>query len=89
MCQVLLPIVFSSLLLGVLANGFTPYATHHCFNGKCSVVGVDCGDPGTPKDGTKLGETYTYMFSVHFECNPGFVMNGSHFRTCLKSGELS
>ncbi len=53
-----------------------------------SGLDVDCGDPGTPDHATKLGTTYKYMYSVHFECDPGFMMVGDESRICYESGQL-
>ena len=47
---------------------------------------IQCGDPGTPADGVKVGSDYKFGKSVSFECNPGFALRGSLRRTCKSDG---
>lgn len=48
---------------------------------------VDCGDPGTPANGVKLGSANTYQSVVSYACKTGFAMRGGSQRTCQASGE--
>lgn len=41
-----------------------------------------CGDPGTPRHAVRLGQTYSENSTLHFLCQPPFVLKGSEFRTC-------
>ena len=43
---------------------------------------VDCGEPGTPANGTKTGTAYTYNSAVSFACNTGYTFEGDSQRTC-------
>lgn len=47
---------------------------------------VSCGDPGTPENGVKYGDTYTYQSTVVLECDPGYKLVGDLTRTCQASG---
>lgn len=66
-------------------------ATQMCFQGKwtvlpfkCSVGG--CGDPGTPKNGRKVGVTYSVNSKVYFGCEFGYELMGSEDRKCQPNG---
>ncbi|XP_073244022.1 protein lev-9-like [Porites lutea] len=66
-------------------------ATQMCFQGKwtvlpfkCSVGG--CGDPGTPKNGRKVGVTYSVNSKVYFGCELGYELMGSEDRKCQPNG---
>ena len=48
---------------------------------------VDCGDPGTPANGVKLGSAITYKSIVSYACETGYAMRGGSQRTCQASGE--
>jgi hypothetical protein len=48
-----------------------------------------CGDPGTPSNGTKIGETYTFPNLVRYSCNAGFHLVGSSARKCQINGSWS
>ena len=47
---------------------------------------VNCGDPGTPDNGMRSGDTFTYDSSVLFQCNSGYTILGSITLTCLSNG---
>lgn len=50
---------------------------------------VDCGDPGTPRNGLKAGTNYKFQGRVSYSCNNGFQLSGSQTRTCQASGSWS
>uniref|UniRef100_A0A6P8IYU7 Sushi, von Willebrand factor type A, EGF and pentraxin domain-containing protein 1-like n=1 Tax=Actinia tenebrosa TaxID=6105 RepID=A0A6P8IYU7_ACTTE len=50
---------------------------------------VNCGDPGTPVNGVRFGNTFTYMSSVFLECNPGYKLVGAIERKCQVNGQWS
>ena len=41
-----------------------------------------CGNPGTPENGIKVGDSYKYHDVVQFQCNEGYNLIGSSSRTC-------
>ena len=43
-----------------------------------------CGNPGSPLNGFKVGESYMYDDIVQFECNEGYRLIGSSSRTCKR-----
>uniref|UniRef100_A0A8D0GC18 Sushi, von Willebrand factor type A, EGF and pentraxin domain containing 1 n=1 Tax=Sphenodon punctatus TaxID=8508 RepID=A0A8D0GC18_SPHPU len=47
---------------------------------RCEVL--SCGLPKKLMNGTIRGENYTYKSMVHYECDPGYQLNGSNRRTC-------
>ncbi|XP_016400283.1 CUB and sushi domain-containing protein 1-like, partial [Sinocyclocheilus rhinocerous] len=40
---------------------------------ECHVI--NCGDPGVPANGIRLGIDFTYSHTVSFQCSPGFTMD--------------
>lgn len=50
---------------------------------------LDCGNPGTPGNGLKIGTNYTFPNSVRFTCNRGFQLVGSSRRDCQTDGTWS
>ncbi|XP_070553531.1 uncharacterized protein [Ptychodera flava] len=50
---------------------------------------VNCGEPGMPKDGLKLGNVYSFGANVTFTCKSGFEMLGNSQRICHSCGEWS
>ena len=53
------------------------------------VLVIDCGDPGTPFDGTRTGSVFTFRGTVRYKCNHGYKLSGSSIRTCRASGRWS
>ena len=53
------------------------------------LVLVNCGDPGSPFNGQKLGTRYWTGESVSFICHPGYHLIGPATRMCLTSGNWS
>ena len=49
----------------------------------------DCGDPGTPANGSTFGDTYTVGSTVNHTCNMGFELVGSSQRECLVNASWS
>lgn len=47
---------------------------------------INCGDPGVPANGLRLGSDFTYNKSVVFQCTPGFMMESDRAAalTCTK-----
>ena len=64
------------MLFGVMFDLFV------CF---CFTVG-GCGDPGTPKNGRKVGVTYSVNSKVYFSCELGYELMGSEDRKCQPNG---
>ena len=52
-------------------------------------VVVNCGDPGTPTNGTRTGTTFTFPNTVTYTCNVGFKLVGNRRRHCLSTGQWS
>jgi len=52
-------------------------------------LAVDCGDPGTPANGVRSLTTTTLGSVVLYECNRGFVLDGSSSRLCQATGVWS
>ncbi|XP_072017442.1 uncharacterized protein [Amphiura filiformis] len=50
---------------------------------------IDCGDPGTPANGAKIGESYNVRDVVYFTCNDGFELQGSSALRCTSSKRWS
>ncbi|KAL9961681.1 hypothetical protein ACROYT_G030674 [Oculina patagonica] len=50
---------------------------------------VNCGDPGSPSNGQKLGSQHWTGQSVSFICHPGYHLTGPTTRKCLPSGSWS
>lgn len=46
----------------------------------------DCGDPGTPAFGTRFGNDFRVGATVYYECNSGYILEGSESRRCQASG---
>ncbi|KAG8456188.1 hypothetical protein GDO86_002111 [Hymenochirus boettgeri] len=50
---------------------------------------VSCGWLAPPENGTKTGTTYLAGSVMLFNCNLGFILNGTQRRTCLPNGTWS
>lgn len=65
-------------------------ARDHHRRQKCSffpsLAVINCGDPGVPANGLRLGSDFTYNKSVVFQCTPGFMMESDRAAslTCTK-----
>ncbi|XP_042194838.1 CUB and sushi domain-containing protein 1 [Callorhinchus milii] len=87
-------LVFSSSITYACRQGFySPgLLTRHCtVNGtwtnappECKVI--NCGDPGLPANGVRLGADFNYNSTVVFQCSPGFTMDPKRHSslTCTK-----
>ncbi len=54
-----------------------------------SVPSVNCGDPGTPSNAQREGDSFLYQASVVFTCNHGYYQSSGPeggVRTCLETG---
>ena len=51
----------------------------------CICLVIDCGDPGTPSNGTRTGSVFTFGGTVRYRCNHGYRLSGSDIRTCEAS----
>ena len=50
---------------------------------------IDCGDPGTPKNGQRRPFSTVYTSEVLYHCSLGYTLQGSDRRTCLSNGQWS
>ena len=55
----------------------------------CICLVIDCGDPGTPSNGVRIGSTFTFGKTVRYRCNHGYKLSGAAIRTCEASGRWS
>ena len=54
------------------------------------MVTVNCGDPGIPDNGSRLGDNFFYTNNVTFVCDDGYYQSYGPVggvRTCLIRGE--
>ena len=49
----------------------------------------ECGDPGIPPHGSRLGDEFHLKSLLRFTCEAGFSLSGSAERTCLLNGSWS
>ncbi|MBZ3871168.1 Sushi, von Willebrand factor type A, EGF and pentraxin domain-containing protein 1 [Sciurus carolinensis] len=49
----------------------------------CEVI--SCKKPNPVMNGSIKGSIYTYLSVVYYECDPGFVLNGTERRTCQEN----
>ncbi|XP_067016814.1 sushi, von Willebrand factor type A, EGF and pentraxin domain-containing protein 1-like isoform X7 [Acropora muricata] len=54
-----------------------------------SCKAVECGPLAMPTNGSSYGELTTYPHKVYFQCDDGFTLKGSSFRTCTANGSWS
>lgn len=53
------------------------------------LVAVDCGPLFVPMNGSSSGDSTVFPNSVLFNCDPGFILNGSTTRKCQANGTWS
>ena len=46
----------------------------------------DCGDPGTPQNGSRRLQGTKYQDTVRYQCDTGFKLSGAEVRACQESG---
>ena len=52
------------------------------------VLVVNCGDPGDVANGIrKTDDGFTYLSTIKYFCNPGFVLKGSREQVCQEDGK--
>ena len=49
-------------------------------------VTVDCGTIDAPMNGSLSSNQTVYPNSMHFACDPGFILSGSKLRICQANG---
>uniref|UniRef100_A0AAQ4RB48 CUB and Sushi multiple domains 2 n=1 Tax=Gasterosteus aculeatus aculeatus TaxID=481459 RepID=A0AAQ4RB48_GASAC len=84
-------LTFSRSITYACREGYysTGLLTRHCtVNGswtgnmpECSVI--NCGDPGVPANGLRLGNDFIYNLTVSFQCSPGFTMDADRASTLI------
>lgn len=52
-------------------------------------LAIDCGSLSAPMNGSSSGDTTVFPNSIHFNCDPGFILNGSAIRMCQTNGTWS
>ena len=50
---------------------------------------ISCGDPGTPVNGFRLGDNFTFRSVVQFSCNDSYDLDGNERRECRGDGRWS
>jgi CUB/sushi domain-containing protein len=50
---------------------------------------VDCGNPGEPTNGVKVGSSTTFGSTVQYRCNEGYELDGNERRECQANGRWS
>ncbi|XP_068719046.1 sushi, von Willebrand factor type A, EGF and pentraxin domain-containing protein 1-like [Montipora capricornis] len=50
---------------------------------------INCGDPGTPANGERLGSEFSYDKTIIYDCVPGYQLSGTRTRTCQLDGTWS
>lgn len=58
----------------------------YLFSFHFSCAAVDCGRLPAPLNGSLSGEKTTYPNHVEINCDQGFILRGSHKRTCQADG---
>ncbi|AWP21874.1 putative CUB and sushi domain-containing protein 2 [Scophthalmus maximus] len=84
-------LTFSRSITYACRDGYysTGLLTRHCtVNGtwtgnmpECSII--NCGNPGVPANGVRLGNDFTYNHTVSFQCSPGFTMDADRASTLI------
>lgn len=52
-------------------------------------LAVDCGPLSVPLNGSSSGKSTMFPNNVLFDCDPGFILNGSSSRMCQANGTWS
>ena len=58
-------------------------------NALSSATAVDCGRVDAPRNGSLSGESTVFPNSLQFQCDVGFILQGSTIRTCQATGTWS
>lgn len=77
------------LLVAIIAKWFKPLWTLVPVSNLAAISVVSCGDPGTPQNGVRYGDTFTYESTVVLECHPGYKLVGDLTRKCQADGTWS
>ncbi|OCU02148.1 hypothetical protein XELAEV_18007909mg [Xenopus laevis] len=72
-----------------VANATKISSLSHSSLVKSLIPEVSCGWLAPPENGTKIGTAYLAGSVIQFNCNEGFIMNGTRLRTCLPDGTWS
>lgn len=70
------------MILHMQSNAIPPYFNHF-------FLAVDCGPLSVPMNGSSSGNITVFPNSVQFNCDPGFILDGSVIRTCQANGTWS
>ncbi|XP_075416413.1 sushi, von Willebrand factor type A, EGF and pentraxin domain-containing protein 1 isoform X2 [Tenrec ecaudatus] len=46
---------------------------------------ISCRKPSPPVNGSVRGSSYGYLSVIYYECNPGYILNGTERRTCQEN----
>ncbi len=66
--------------------------SHSFYFSSMVLITVNCGDPGTPTNGRRLGDNFLFTSNVTFVCDEGYYQSSGPVggvRRCLISGEWS
>lgn len=67
----------------VIVKLYFPFAFVLTFLSCCVSAVINCGDPGVPANGVRLGSDFTYNHTVSFQCSPGFNMDADRASTLI------
>lgn len=59
------------------------FVVHVIVSFLCIRTVINCGDPGVPANGVRLGNDFTYNHTASFQCSPGFTMDADRASTLI------